>query len=116
MTYRYLEPKKWSLFDVVGTYSYGTNLALKVGLVPVETTSNTFHLFNFQSLKDNPGWRKGQLRDMSQYKPVNRNLPASTNNIKTIANKMAQKHYPEIHPVIKSTARKFSLYICQIIL
>ena len=32
------EPKKWSLFDIVGTYSIGTNLTLKVGLVPMETT------------------------------------------------------------------------------
>ena len=27
-----------NFFDIVGTYSYGTNLALKVGLAPVETT------------------------------------------------------------------------------
>ena len=32
------EPKKWSLFDIFGTYSIGTNLTLKVGLVPMETT------------------------------------------------------------------------------
>ena len=32
------EPKKWSLFDIVGTYSCGVNLTLKVGLVPMETT------------------------------------------------------------------------------
>ena len=32
------EPKKWSLFDIVGICSYGTNSALKVGLVPMETT------------------------------------------------------------------------------
>ena len=38
MRSRYLEPKKLSLFDIVGTYSYGIDLALKVGLVPVETT------------------------------------------------------------------------------
>ena len=39
MTCGYLKPKKWSLFDIVGTYSYGTNSALKIGLVPVETTN-----------------------------------------------------------------------------
>ena len=34
-----LEPKKWSLFDIVGIYSSGTNLTLKVALVPMETTT-----------------------------------------------------------------------------
>ena len=34
----FIRTKKWSLFDIVGTSSYGTNLALKVGLVPVEIT------------------------------------------------------------------------------
>ena len=32
------ELKKWSLFDIVGTYSCGVNLTLKVGLGPMETT------------------------------------------------------------------------------
>ena len=36
---RNLEPKNWSLFDIVGIYSIGTNLTLKVGLVPMETTT-----------------------------------------------------------------------------
>ena len=35
---RNLEPKNWSLFDIVGIYSIGTNLTLKVGLAPMETT------------------------------------------------------------------------------
>ena len=35
---RNLKPKNWSLFDIVGTYSSGTYSALKVGLVPEETT------------------------------------------------------------------------------
>ena len=33
--------KKWILFGIIGTYSYGTCLTLKVGLVPVETTRVT---------------------------------------------------------------------------
>ena len=33
-----MEPKKWSLFVIVGTYSIGTFSTLKVGLVPMETT------------------------------------------------------------------------------
>ena len=33
------EPKKQSLFDVVGLYSSGVKMTLKVGLVPMETTS-----------------------------------------------------------------------------
>ena len=36
---RNLEPKNWSLFDIVGTYSSGTYSALKVGLVPEEATA-----------------------------------------------------------------------------
>ena len=32
------EPKKWSLFGIVGIYSFGTYLTLKAGLVPKETT------------------------------------------------------------------------------
>ena len=30
--------KKWSLFGIVGIYSIGTFLTLKVGLVPIKTT------------------------------------------------------------------------------
>ena len=47
-TYRYLEPKKWSLFDIVGITSYGTNWALKVGLVPIETTVYLFYLYGMK--------------------------------------------------------------------
>ena len=36
---RNLEPKNWNLFDIVGAYSIVTLLTLKVGLVPMETTS-----------------------------------------------------------------------------
>ena len=32
------EPKKWSLFGIVGRYSFGTYLTLKVRLVREETT------------------------------------------------------------------------------
>ena len=41
---RNLEPKKWSLFDIVGLYglySSGVKMTLKVGLVPMETTVQT---------------------------------------------------------------------------
>ena len=33
------EPKKWSHFDIVGTYSSGVKMTLKVGLAPMETTT-----------------------------------------------------------------------------
>ena len=32
------EPKKWSLFDIVGLYSSGVKLALKATKAPMETT------------------------------------------------------------------------------
>ena len=35
---RNLEPKNWSLFDMVGIYSSGVKMTLKVGLVLLETT------------------------------------------------------------------------------
>ena len=33
------EPKKWSLFVIVGTYSSGVKMTLKVRITPMETTS-----------------------------------------------------------------------------
>ena len=33
---RNLEPKNWSLFDIVGIYSSEVKMTLKVGLVPME--------------------------------------------------------------------------------
>ena len=36
---RNLEPKKWSLFDIVGIYSTGVKMTLKVWFTPMETTS-----------------------------------------------------------------------------
>ena len=33
---------KWSLFNIVGIYSIGTNLTLKVGLLPMETTNHYY--------------------------------------------------------------------------
>ena len=47
MTYRNLEPKKWNLFDIGGTYSSRVKLTLKVALValvPLETTSDIFRV------------------------------------------------------------------------
>ena len=41
-----MEQKKWSLLGIVGTYSIGTFLTLKVGLVPKETTSPQIHMSN----------------------------------------------------------------------
>ena len=67
------------------------------------------NLWTFQDLKGNPGWRQGQARDMSKYRPVSRKLPVITNNIKTNVNKMAPKSYPDIPPIVKSTARKLVL-------
>ena len=66
MTYslkrRNLEPKKWRLFDIVGLYSSGVKITLKVGLVPMETTlqihstsmdtSNLLNVGNHQILYD----------------------------------------------------------------
>ena len=59
---RNLEPKKWSLFDIVGLYSSGVKMTLKVGLVPMETilqihstsmdTSNMLNVGNHQILYD----------------------------------------------------------------
>ena len=46
MTYRYLEQKKWNLFDIVGAYSSGVKLTLKVGLVPMETTPTALSFAN----------------------------------------------------------------------
>ena len=48
---RNLEPKKWSLFDIVRLYSSGVKMTLKVGLALMETAPDLFS--NVELLRQN---------------------------------------------------------------